>query len=231
MIAVADSGIGGLTLLKRLMEAFPEADFTYYADNAFAPYGSLDLSDLTERVFSITESLFGGGAGHIVWACNTASTNCLTMLKSIYGYRISGVIPVVDKHPEGTLIMCTPRSTQSPIVKDAIKGKAEVYADPALAGLIEKHRFNVEVLRDYLKTELSRFHPRRIILGCTHYVFLKELVEDIAGVPTDDCYDRVMLSVGNALKPADRRGSGKLTFGFSGKDESEDYIELLRSIK
>ncbi len=231
MIAVADSGIGGLTLLKRLMAEYPEADFTYYADNAFAPYGSLDLEDLTERVVTITRSFVCGGVGHIVWACNTASTNCLTTLKSIYGYKISGVLPIVDEHPEGTLIMCTPRSAQSSSVKDAIRGGAEVYANSSLAGLIEKNRFNLEVLRDYLKTELSGFHPRKIILGCTHYVFLKDIIEEVSGVRTEDGYNRVMLSVSNAITPSDGRGRGKLAFGFSGKDETDDYIELLRSIK
>lgn len=231
MIAVADSGIGGLTLLKKLMEKYPKADFTYFADNAYAPYGSLNSDALSERVFSVTSALIKSGSAHVVLGCNTASTNCLTSLKSIYGYKISGVIPTVGSEPESTLIMCTPLTAKSKVVKEYVNVGAIVYISFSLASLVEKHRFNLAVLRDYLKAELSPFCPKKVVLGCTHYVFLKDIIEDILGVPTDDCYNGVINSLSNALKPSDYTESGKLMFKFSGKDETADYIELLHSIK
>lgn len=231
MIAVADSGIGGLTLLKKLMEKYPKADFTYFADNAYAPYGSLNSEALSERVFSVTSALIKSGSAHVILGCNTASTNCLTSLKGIYGYKISGVIPTAESESENTLIMCTPLTAKSRALKELVNSGAMIYISPSLASLVEKHRFNLAVLRDYLKAELSPFCPKKVVLGCTHYVFLKGIIEDILGVPADDCYDRVINSLSNALKPSDYTERGKLMFKFSGKDETADYIELLHSIK
>lgn len=227
MIAVADSGIGGLNILKKLTEAYSNADFTYFADNDYAPYGRLSKEMLEERVFTVTEALFLRGAGHVVWACNTASTNCLTRLKSIYGYKISGIMPTLKDCSEKSVIMCTPLTATSAAVSAYASSGVRVIVDANLAELIEANRFNIDALRGYLSELLCDCGAERVVLGCTHYSYIKELVEEITGAVTDDCSDDVLASVGRSLRPCDVVGSGKIEFLFSGKDEKEDYLRLL----
>ncbi len=84
-VGVFDSGVGGLSVLRELEKAVPEADFVYYADTAHCPYGEKDSGYVAERARAITEILIGRGAGIIVIACNTATSAAIARLRREYG--------------------------------------------------------------------------------------------------------------------------------------------------
>ncbi len=89
-VGVFDSGVGGLSVLRELEKAVPEADFVYYADTAHCPYGEKDSGYVAERARAITEILIGKGAGVIVIACNTATSAAIARLRLEYGTAPSG---------------------------------------------------------------------------------------------------------------------------------------------
>ena len=82
MIGVFDSGVGGLTVLKELKEVFKSADFLYFGDTARVPYGGRSPKLIQRYAEEVTNFLVKKGAEVIVVACNTASANALTYLRS-----------------------------------------------------------------------------------------------------------------------------------------------------
>lgn len=89
-VGVFDSGVGGLSVLRELEKAVPEADFVYYADTAHCPYGEKSSGYVAERARAITEILIEKGAGVIVIACNTATSAAIARLRQEYGTSPSG---------------------------------------------------------------------------------------------------------------------------------------------
>lgn len=222
-IALIDSGIGGLTLLKRLRTQYPKTDYLYFADTYAHPYGSLDKSYLKERLFSIAELLYERRADMIILACNTASTIALHDLKARFDIPILGVLPKCDE-PKGTLIACTPLTARSKMVVEYKDRGAKIYSNPCLATLIERYISNLNRLSHYLTEELSRYSVERVVLGCTHYVYLREMVQKITGASVLDGFDDIL----ETLKcHSPNNGGGTLDFIFTGKKESARYLDVL----
>ena len=190
-IALIDSGIGGLTLLKRLRTQYPQTDYLYFADTYAHPYGSLDKCYLKERLFSIAELLYERRADMIILACNTASTIALHDLKARFDIPILGVLPRCDE-PKDTLIACTPLTACSKMVVEYKDRGAKIYSNPCLATLIERYISNLDRLSHYLTEELSRYSVERVVLGCTHYVYLREMVQKITGASVFDGFDDIL---------------------------------------
>lgn len=217
--------------MKRLRAEYPKTNFTYYADNRYAPYGNLTKDELEGRVLHITRMLFSMGAEHVVWACNTASTNCLSLLNGIYGYKVTGILPQANKCDQDTLVMFTPLTARSLRAKECLVAGATAHVDSRLAALIEGNRFHPENLRTYLSESLSVYHKRRVILGCTHYVYVKSIIEDVMSAETDDCYDDASEAVIRAAVGMRTEGCGEVKFIFSGEDEGKDYEKLLHGLE
>ncbi len=224
-IALIDSGIGGLTLLKKLQYRFPSADFLYFADTYAHPYGSKDVEYLRIRLSQIVELLYEKRADVVVFACNTASSVML-LDRDAFPVPILGVLPIVEE-PRGTLIACTPLTAQSDRVQEYVNRGALLYANPCLATLVERCVRDLSRLNGYLTEELYRFNVERVVLGCTHYVYLKDIVQKITGAETLDCFDGV---VDELQKHYVQGGSSKLEFIFTGKNESRYYLDLLEKV-
>ena len=137
-IVLVDSGIGGLTLLKRLIKAYPHVTYRYYADNAYHPYGDMDARELKEHLELLCNTFFTQGASAVVLACNTASTTALTHLRKHISAPIFGVKPFLSPPYSRTLITCTPLTADSSTVKKYVKNGASVYANARLAKMIEE---------------------------------------------------------------------------------------------
>ena len=96
MIGIFDSGSGGLSVLWEIRKLLPEQAYSYYADNAFCPYGEKTPAFIRERARHITDYLLGRGAQIIVVACNTATTAAISTLRSEYSHiRFIGMEPAV----------------------------------------------------------------------------------------------------------------------------------------
>ena len=226
-IALIDSGIGGLTLLKRLLDRCPANDYVYFADTYAHPYGRERANSLKVRIARIAELLYENGAEMLIFACNTASTVALDFVKKELPIPVFGVKPTYVKE-EKTLIMCTPLTAKSELVKGYEREGAKVYANLCLASLIEENRFNVKALDDYLNNELQTYKGMdKIVLGCTHYVFVREGIEKATGAKTCDCYDKIIEEVESLSAKA---GRGRLRFMFTGPRKDEEYNEILSKI-
>jgi glutamate racemase len=194
-IGVFDSGIGGLTVLKELLDHLPGESFVYFGDTARVPYGT--KSGDTVRRFSRenVRFLLERGVKSIVVACNTASAEALPMLQREFSVPIVGVIePGVRAAAEasgtgrigiiGTAATIRSGAYQAGIAQ--IRDAAEVTAAPcplfvplAEEGWIDHHVTEM-VAREYLK-EFRDSDIDTLVLGCTHYPLLKPVIGRVMG--------------------------------------------------
>jgi len=162
-IAILDSGIGGISILRQLIRKYKAGNYIYFADNEFMPYGNKDKAFVKDRVNEIVEFLkIRYKANKIIIACNTAST-CL------YG--------TTDKTIEILTFDKSKTFLTTELTKKNLIGY-NVISSKDLATKIEKNIFNKIKLNKIIKEtvqELSLDKLQELTLGCTHY----ELVADI----------------------------------------------------
>ncbi len=202
MIAVFDSGYGGLTVLKPIMDILPDYDYVYLGDNARAPYGN--HSPETIKLFSeqATDYLLGKGANLIIFACNTTSSVALRHIQQKYekllrgeNKRILGVlIPaaqhVIKESKSGRIgVMGTKATINSKVYDEEIKkinASAKVFskACPLLVPFIEEGWHKKPEAKSILKKYLNPLKNANIdtlILGCTHYPMMSSSISKIMG--------------------------------------------------
>jgi len=201
IIGVFDSGLGGLTVLKHFLSDLPNYNYIYLGDNARLPYGEKSPETIYQYTKEAMDFLFSAGCNLVVIACNTASAQALRRLQQEYlpvhyqNRRILGVIrPVVEaivKQPKlgivgviGTKATINSHAYEIEIKK--LKPNLQVIeqATPLLVPLIEedwaKKPETKMILKKYLHP-LKTKQIRALILGCTHYPFLYQMVKKIMG--------------------------------------------------
>lgn len=213
-------------MLAQLVSRFPDNKFTYYSDNRYAPYGSRNIDYLKWRVHTVCDELRGRGVQAIALGCNTAGSNLASELRSSYSLPIAAVYPEAYPEKEKTLVMCTPLTALSRGVKEYVARGAAVYADPALVPLIERHRFDLTPVAEYVLPKIEEFAPEAVSLGCTHYVYLARYISSALGVKLYDGCARAA----SELAPFVSNGGSGVSFVFSGENESEAYGILLRRL-
>lgn len=155
-IAVIDSGIGGVSVLKQLKKKYNSGNFIYFADNAFMPYGNKSKKTIKKRILSIIKYLKENFHPNVILiACNTASS-CLEE-------DIENVIKIEFDNTKTYL--ATPLTKQNVDVKNCI-------ADRTLAKIIDNDILNYQILKQKIAGHI-RLHSidnmSEIVLGCTHY--------------------------------------------------------------
>ncbi len=188
-IGVIDSGIGGLSVLDRLIKAFPNESFLYYGDNDNSPYGNKPLSFVKERIEKIVETLYKRGVKGIVIACNTASTHFYKDIKNAYPFFVIPTFPPIVKG-KGVYLACTSNTAKSDYVKKHYKSK--VIAFPRLAKTIENNVFNLDDFNVYPYFEKLNKKIEVLVLGCTHYSFISDNIKRQLGIKTIDGYDIIV---------------------------------------
>jgi len=207
MIGVFDSGYGGLTVFRELDRKFPKYDFIYFGDNARAPYGSRSPETIYQYTSEAVDWLFKEGCELIILACNTASATALRKIQQEYlpanfpQKRVLGVlIPIAEeivKTADGKVgILATKATVKSGAYERELRKflKQEIkivqQAAPLLVPLIEEgmiyHTSTTEILRTYLES-FKKERISNIVLGCTHYPFIKHLIE--AEMPNAKIFD------------------------------------------
>ena len=190
-IGVLDSGIGGTTVLNKIVELLPNEEYIYYADTKNNPYGEKSEEELYKIVKEIVTFLINKkNCKIIVLACNTATTKCMKKLqKEFPDMLFVGTVPAVkvacDNHYKHTLVLATPATIDSErmaeLVKDNKKDDQEMilYPCPGLADAIEKERKDkiIQILKK-IKQEMQDKKIDSIVLGCTHYPLIKEQIKD-----------------------------------------------------
>ena len=194
MIGIFDSGSGGLSVLREVLKLLPGEKFVYYADNANCPYGEKTPEFIQSRCRAITEYLLSRGARIIVVACNTATAAAITTLRNEYPVKFIGMEPAVKPAAlssktgvigvlatAGTLKGSKYLTTKGiyeddvEIVEHVGQGFVELVENGILDGAQAE-----ETVRKSLQPLLDA-GADRIVLGCTHYPFLRNVIQRIAG--------------------------------------------------
>jgi glutamate racemase len=190
MIGVFDSGLGGLSVLAALVEVLPHADFTYFADTAHMPYGEKDDAYIRRRALAIGDQLLAAGCRVVVVACNTATTAAVEALRAEHpDMVIVGVEPGIKPAVAGSKnrkvgVLATPSTARSARLQRLIVDYAEgcdvrVEACPVWVPHIERLVLDApELIADvrHRVGGMLDWGADRIVLGCTHYSFLKPLM-------------------------------------------------------
>ena len=189
-IGVFDSGIGGLTVLEELVRELPHCNFIFYGDSKNNPYGEKSDEELIRITSEVVDALNRRGCRIIVIACNTATTKCRKKLMELYPDNIFiGTVPAVkvacDRNFKNTLVMATPATIESErlhqIVEENIRDDQKIYlaSCPGLANAIER---DAEEEIDQILNELYEEYRDKdidsIVLGCTHYPFVKDKIQE-----------------------------------------------------
>lgn len=193
-IGILDSGLGGLSVLNEIRALMPDEDIIYVGDSAWCPYGARSADEIQKRVFTITDFLLEKGCKLIVIACNSATINAVEALRAAYPLPFvgmePGVKPAVAITKSGTIgILATEASLAGEKfhrLVDTHSRDIKVITRPAprFVELVEKGELNGEHAHRIVKEEttpLIEAGADTIVLGCTHYPFLKPLIQSIAG--------------------------------------------------
>jgi len=196
-IAVFDSGVGGISVLRHLLRLLPNERFLYYGDSANAPYGTKSTEQVRQLSLQVAEKLYGRGIKALVVACNTATAAAITQLRQAYpDLIVVGVEPALklaaDRFPGGRLaVMATPVTLQGEkfhrlLACFAREQQVALIPAPGLADLVEAGRQNgpegEALLRPLLEPYAGRLDA--LVLGCTHYPFAAPMIQKILGPGT-----------------------------------------------
>ncbi len=193
-IGVFDSGFGGLTVLRELLDLIPNARFIYLGDTARLPYGSKSQATIARYAISSTQFLLDQGADLLVIACNTATALALNEIQTaakpvpVLGVIEPGVRAAHTADPAGhVLVLATAATVQSRAYAHSLHSMGLTSAEkacPLLVPLVEEgwtdHPVTADVARIYL-TEALTVAPgaSTLLLGCTHYPLLKPLLHKV----------------------------------------------------
>lgn len=173
-IGLFDSGLGGLTVLKKLKEKYPKCDYIYYGDNLNVPYGDKTIKELIELANNSVRFLLSKNVDIIIIACGTISSNCLSYLKDKYNIPIIDIIsPTINylnnSNYNNILVIATKATISSGIFKNNVKKNIYELETPLLAPLIENNNLlDIDnVLHSYLDKYVNKIDS--LVLGCTHY--------------------------------------------------------------
>lgn len=186
-VAFFDSGIGGLNLLKECASALPQATFYYLADNYNVPYGSKSKEEMLALVKSKLSLLSDVELSAAVVACNTVTANCIEELRAEYSFPIIGIQPAIKPAAEyggKCLVLATCATVNSRSFKDllaSVEGKYDtrfsVHPCEGLADYIENNLFNID--EEKIKDLLPKAEVDSVVLGCTHYAYIKDIIKEI----------------------------------------------------
>jgi len=194
-IGFFDSGVGGLSVLKSALEIMPNENYIYFGDSKNAPYGIKNVLEVKELTYKAVEFLLKKGAKALVIACNTATSAAVASLRLDYpDVPIVGIEPAVKpavklNTNKAIIIMATPMTIKEEKFNNLInrfKNEAKIIPMPC-AGLmefIEAGNFSSVELKEYIREKYKYYNSDEIgaiVLGCTHYPFIKDTIQEIVG--------------------------------------------------
>ena len=193
-IGIFDSGLGGLTVVKSVIELMPNENIIYFGDTAHVPYGNRSREQITQYVMNDVRFLNGFDIKAIVIACNTADSIAGKKVEEKYAMPVFGVVEAASKKAaqvtkNGKIgVMATNATVSSGAYENTIKkynSELAVISEacPLLVPLVEEGRFRKgdivaqSVTAEYLKVMKSE-NVDTLILGCTHYPLLEEIIKE-----------------------------------------------------
>jgi glutamate racemase len=193
-IGIFDSGIGGLSVMREVRALMPAEDLIYYADCAFCPYGTRPAEEISVRCLAIGEELVTQGAKALIVACNTACAVALPELRDRFDVPIIGLEPAVKPatlltRTQRVAVLATPRTVASERLANLIRNYAhdvvvKTVPAPGLVELVENGQTDgpeVERTLRHLLEPLLAWDIDVVVLGCTHYPFLRREIQRLLG--------------------------------------------------
>ncbi|KAB5606543.1 glutamate racemase [Bifidobacterium jacchi] len=204
-IGVFDSGLGGISVVRRIVADMPHERVLYFGDSANAPYGTKSPEQVRELSVSIMERFVRRGVKAVVIACNTATSAAVNELRERYAMPIIGMEPALKvacdrgDRPDGTherqhvIVAATPltlREHKFAALMDRFKEANDVHPQPcpSLVSIVEEGRLDdhdsvMRTLHGYFdRYDLSAIDS--VVLGCTHFVFYRRYFRELLPAST-----------------------------------------------
>ena len=194
-IGVFDSGLGGVSVLREALHVLPHERFIYYGDNRNAPYGDRTEAEITEFTMRCAHTLADRGAKAILIACNTATATCIERIRSELEVPVVSVEPAIKpacmQPGDGKILMMATRATtrlQRYLALQARMPDPSRIVNVPCSGLVERIEqgiFAADAFDDLLDGYLSAYHTMQIdgiVLGCTHYIFIRSAIRRYAAM-------------------------------------------------
>ena len=243
-IAVFDSGVGGISVLRHLVKLMPEERFLYFGDSANAPYGTKTKEDVKALTFAAAERLMKEGIKALVVACNTATSAAINDLRAAYpDLIVIGIEPALklaaDKFPGGKLgVMATPmtlREEKFARLMERFQESCEIYKIPApgLVELIEQGKADSPETDALLRTLFAPYPQLdALVLGCTHYPFAAASVARVLGREAAllDGVDGTARETKRRLQEAGLLRTGEGSVRFENSADRPDLLTLSRQL-
>ena len=235
-VGMLDSGLGGISVLAQALRDLPREDYVYFGDTAHIPYGDKDPAEVLRLTRMGVDKLIAHGCKAIVIACNTATSVAAAQLRQELSLPIIGIEPALKPASllsgEGQILVL---ATQVTLKLPKFQALMALYGDHAVpvacSGLMEcvedgqlegerVHTLLAQLLSPYLNQPI-----KAVVLGCTHYPFLRKAISEFlpAGTPLIDGNAGTVRQLGRRLlaegleAPSDHAG-GKVTFLTSSED-------------
>ncbi|MBR2683396.1 MAG: glutamate racemase [Atopobiaceae bacterium] len=243
-VGVFDSGVGGISILKSLVAELPNETFRFFGDSAHAPYGDKPPEEVLRLSQSIVDTMVNDGAKAIVIACNTATSAAARSLRTTYSdIPIVGVEPALKPatlaFPQGRILVMATAVTlalekfQRLAAQWGSGSQVIPVACVGLADRIEQGNLEADDMHELLLSLVGAYRGKvdAVVLGCTHYAFVKQQIRDILGHVT--FFDsgagtarqlRRVLTERGTLANADSQGS----VSFASSKDTEEELTLYR---
>ena len=195
-IAVFDSGVGGISVLRELVRQLPGEDFLYFGDSANAPYGTRTTEQVRQLTLAAADQLVERGIKALVVACNTATAAAIGQLRARYPQiPVIGIEPALkpaaEQFPAGHIGIM---ATQVTLREEKLAHQMErfpaatlerIYV-PGLVELVEQGKGNSPEAEAVLRPVLEQYKGKldALVLGCTHYPFAAQSIQAVLGPDT-----------------------------------------------
>ena len=235
-IAVFDSGVGGISVLAEATRLLPNEDFIFYGDNANAPYGSKSADEIVGLCRRVTEHLLSQNVKAILIACNTATSAYAAKLRAEIALPVIGMEPAIKPaslvRKNGVVLALATKAT---LTLDKFERLMQRYGEGGIplegkgfVEMVEQGRADSRDAFELVQKELTPYLNRPvdgIVLGCTHYPFLRKHFEALfPGVPIFDGREGTARQLKRRLQQSGllRQGAapGSVRFETSGNEEN-----------
>ena len=243
-IGIMDSGVGGISVLRKAVELLPHENFIYYGDNANAPYGPRPLEEIRTLCAEAIGQLLNRDVKALVIACNTATSAYASILRATATMPVIGMEPAVKpaslaRSSGGKVLALATRATLSlekfsRLMDDYGEGVIPVEGT-GLVELVEAGKADSPETRKALSAIFAPYRNEQIdgiVLGCTHYPFLRRQIEDF--FPNAQIFDGregTVRQLSRRLDETSRRttqsGPGSVELLTSGGEENLALMRML----
>lgn len=237
-IGIVDSGVGGISVLRGALAAFPHERFYYFGDNAHAPYGVRPPGEIRGFLFAMYERLRARGIKALIIACNTAMSVAGDELIAKADIPVVGIAPDLSPLPGRTIVFATPATLRQPrFLRQYEPRKDEVLPVPCpgLVEFVEREELSGPGLEAYFADLLAPQADREfdhVLLGCTHYVFVEETVRRLfPGTPVTSGIESVLGQMKEKLLAQDLlRTSGEQVVELATSGDPAVFLPLMEKL-